>query len=130
MDVIGYVSDIDEMATVDGRTYRKAAGSYLQAGESVTKKSTLDTRGPGNIRVGRAVGGGAPRSRKDTRGMGAVTALGTTANNGDWTGRIMAKPPTERGRRTVVSNGWRSRHLPGEIFPTRAAMLRAVKAAA
>ena len=52
-------------------------------------KSTI-VRNPGDIRVGRATFGAGKRANRKGQNLG-VTALSTSANNGDWCGRIWLK---------------------------------------
>lgn len=85
--MLGYVSDPETMATVDGREYRADPGAYVQNGERVTKSTALDTRGAGELKCGRAsfpARGGKGRTHRDARGLSAVTAHSTRMNPTGW----------------------------------------------
>lgn len=109
-DVIGYCAN-EDLRTIPGRAYRESAGGVLPVGGHVTKASKLSVSG--DVRVGRAVGGGRNPSAKRARGMGAVTALSTRANNGDWTARSMKRDAQDR---RVVK-----RTIPGHVITPEAA---------
>lgn len=71
---------------------------HRHTGEKVTMRTPLAS--PGDCIVGRATYSrdGAAIARRDARQNGAVTATGPSANNGDWTGRIMRNPAPTRTR--------------------------------
>jgi hypothetical protein len=93
----------NEIETVEGGDYRPAAGSYLQDGVTVTKKTALDTRG-GEIRTGRATfpaPGGRTLSGKHTRGLSAVSAPSTRMNPSGWNMKKDAQ--SRRVTRSILS---------------------------
>jgi hypothetical protein len=118
--MIGYVSDLENGPTVDGREYRETSGAEIAPWNRRTKSTIV--RNPGDCKVGRAVGGGKAVPRKGARGAGAVTALSHVANDGDWTGRIMRK---DRGTSRRVTRST----VPGFVqTPEMAARVAARKA--
>lgn len=95
---------------------------------AVTLKRTVQ-RHTNDVRCGRAVGGGVPTVRADIRGMSAVGALSTSANNGAWGARITRNPKANRAAAVTPSRTGRAKFARSFLSPAELAERRAASPA-
>lgn len=102
---------------------RDIRGRVTAPNQQVTRETvqrhTNEVRGVGgavSTRGGRKV---------EARGLSAVTALGTSANNGQWTARSMKNPPANRAVAVTPSRTGRSKCAVRIATPRELAALRA-----